>query len=60
MFHPFRAFALGQQGARLALVHLELIQVGLQVGHLRLQLLLVLGQHLQKLLQLQAGVTRSE
>ena len=37
----------------------DLIQVGLKIGHLRIQLLAVLGQHSKELFELYAGVSRT-
>ena len=54
-----RACAKERQGARLALMHLELIEVGLQVHHLGFKLFLMIGNNRQKSLQLRPGVARA-
>jgi len=47
----FPGLGFCKQGPGLALVHLELIEVGLQVFHLGFELLLMLAQHQQELFQ---------
>src|SRR4051794_12849393 len=51
-------FAFGQQPLAFLLVRAHLVQRGMQVGHLLLELRAVRGQHAQELLQLRQGVAR--